>query len=83
MILVAFLVLFSPVVYSYTATMLQPSSLPLGIRSIEWLRGHQDPETGQWLATSPNKQRDPKTEPAKFMSDAATAMAVLSLTFGR
>jgi squalene-hopene/tetraprenyl-beta-curcumene cyclase len=52
-------------------------------KGLDWLRGHQEPETGQWLATSPNKQRDPKTEPAKFMSDAATAMAVLSLAFGR
>jgi squalene-hopene/tetraprenyl-beta-curcumene cyclase len=51
-------------------------------KGLEWLRHHQDQETGQWTATSPNKQRDPKTEPAKFMSDAATAMAVLSLTFG-
>ena len=31
--------------YSYTATMLQPSSLPLGIRSVEWLRTHH----GNWL----------------------------------
>jgi len=52
-------------------------------KGLEWLRHHQDPATGQWTATSPNKQRDPKSEPAKFMSDAATAMAVLSLTFGR
>ena len=29
-----------PVVYSYTTTMLKPSSLPLGIRTIEWLRAN-------------------------------------------
>ena len=29
--------MLSPVVYSYTTTMLQPSSLPLGVRSVEWL----------------------------------------------
>jgi squalene-hopene/tetraprenyl-beta-curcumene cyclase len=52
-------------------------------KGLEWLRHHQDPVTGQWTATSPNKQRDPTSEPAKFMSDAATSMAVLSLTFGR
>jgi Phosphodiester glycosidase len=38
-------VLLSPVFYSYTATMLQPSSLPLGVRSVEWLRNHH----GNWL----------------------------------
>jgi squalene-hopene/tetraprenyl-beta-curcumene cyclase len=52
-------------------------------KGLDWLKHHQDPATGQWTATSPNKQRDPKSEPAKFMSDAATATAVLSLTFGR
>ncbi len=37
--------LLTPVVYSYTTTMLKPSSLPLGIRSIEWVRAHN----GAWL----------------------------------
>src|SRR5262245_50107531 len=66
---------------------LQSGGMPPGdarLRNgLEWRRPHQDPSTGQWTATSPNKQRDPKSEPAKFMSDAATGMAVLSLTFGR
>jgi hypothetical protein len=44
-VLLALLVLVSPALYSYTATMLQPSSLPLGIRSVEWLREHH----GNWL----------------------------------
>jgi hypothetical protein len=39
------LALLSPVIYSYTATMLKPSSLPLGVRSVEWLRTHH----GNWL----------------------------------
>lgn len=39
-ILAAVLVLFSPAFYSYAATMVQPSSLPLGVRSVEWLRSH-------------------------------------------
>lgn len=47
-------------------------------KGLDWLRHHQSP-TGQWIATSPNKERDPASEPAKFMSDAATALAVLSL----
>ncbi len=37
--------LLSPVVYSYTTTMLKPSSLPLGVRSVEWLRANG----GAWL----------------------------------
>jgi hypothetical protein len=32
--------LLTPVLYSYVSTMLQPSSLPLGIRTIEWLRAN-------------------------------------------
>ena len=37
--------LLSPALYSYTTTMLEPSSLPLGVRSVEWLRNHH----GNWL----------------------------------
>ena len=47
---------------------------------LQWLRSHQDRATGRWAATSLNKQRDPESEPGKFMSDAATAYAVLPLT---
>jgi hypothetical protein len=39
------LALVSPAVYSYTSTMLMPSSLPLWPRSVEWLRQHH----GNWL----------------------------------
>jgi Phosphodiester glycosidase len=39
------LALLAPVLYSYTSTMLMPSSLPLGVRSVEWLRTHH----GNWL----------------------------------
>lgn len=38
-------VLLAPVVYSYTTTMMMPSSLPLWPRSVEWLRAHH----GNWL----------------------------------
>ena len=41
----AFLLLLAPVAYSYTTTMMQPSSLPLWPRSVEWLRAHH----GNWL----------------------------------
>ena len=39
------LALVAPAVYSYTTTMMQPSSLPLWPRSVEWLRAHH----GNWL----------------------------------
>jgi hypothetical protein len=35
----------SPAIYSYTSMALEPSSLPLGVRTIEWLRQHH----GNWL----------------------------------
>jgi hypothetical protein len=44
-VLLGVVVLLSPVFYSYVTTMLQPSSLPLGVRSVEWLRDHH----GNWL----------------------------------
>jgi hypothetical protein len=39
------LVLIAPAAYSYTTTMMEPSSLPLWPRSVEWLRAHH----GNWL----------------------------------
>jgi hypothetical protein len=44
-VLIGVAILLSPVLYSYAATMLQPSSLPLGVRSIEWLRNNH----ANWL----------------------------------
>jgi Phosphodiester glycosidase len=44
-VLLAFLVLLSPAIYSYATTMMRPSSLPLWPRSVEWLRAHH----GNWL----------------------------------
>ena len=34
------LVLLSPAIYSWTRMAVEPSSLPLGVRSVEWLRMH-------------------------------------------
>ncbi len=60
-----------------------PRTEPHVQRGLAWLAQNQDHTSGHWLASSLNKQRDPASDAARFMSDAATAFAVLALTEGR
>ncbi len=47
-------------------------------KGLAWLRANQQ-ENGGWVGNSLNKKRDHHTHTGKFMSDAATAFAVLAL----
>ena len=60
-----------------------PRTEPSVSKGLTWLIANQNPVDGRWLAHSLNKQRDPASDIGRFMSDAATAYAVLALTSGQ
>jgi squalene-hopene/tetraprenyl-beta-curcumene cyclase len=57
----------------------ESKTIPEISRGLEWLHANQSP-SGQWAASSINKKRDPTTHAGHFMSDAATAYAILALS---
>ncbi|MFZ0136843.1 MAG: hypothetical protein WAK89_07290 [Candidatus Sulfotelmatobacter sp.] len=49
-------------------------------RGVSWLMSNQNATDGSWPASSVNKRRHKSSETGRFMSDAATAFAVIALT---
>lgn len=68
---------------AFTLEQLQaPETRPALKRAFQWLSTNQV-DDGRWPASSLNKRRDLASEAGLFMSDAATAYAVLALAHGQ
>jgi len=50
------------------------------VKATDWLKAHQDAQTGSWPAESMNHKYEAGSMEARFMRDAATGFAVLALT---
>lgn len=66
------------------AFVLQEAGIPRANAQVQsglaWLVRNQNTTEGLWASSSLNKRRDPSSTTGQFMSDAATAYAVLALT---
>ena len=57
-----------------------PAQTPSLKRGLSWLVQHQNSGDGSWLSSSLTKRRSSSSNVGHFMSDAATAYAVLALS---
>jgi len=68
---------------AYAAFILQQAGMSRSdkavARALDWLRAHQDRESGSWAADSLNSRHEPDSMQFRFMQDAATAFASLAL----